>query len=192
MATQTTTLVTGLLVGALATFLARWAIVWIKACKERTRLRKALFEEVVAMSESIDEIANLLKPMRPEGDAVQIPTDVLLTTVYESNVGQLGMLSDEEVEQVTKFYSQCEVVRRLLNDLSEKDKVRPGSVDLLRQNAIELQGKMVEVRRTLSDKLDRERTKRYQRVDLVDLDDDLPIRQKVVLQDHDDEESAQS
>lgn len=187
MVAQTTTLVTGLLVGALATFLARWAIVTIKTCKERTRLRRALLEEVVTMSESIDEIANLLKPMRPEGNAVQIPTDVLLTTVYESNTGRLGILSDEEVKQVTKFYSQCEVVRRLLHDLSEKDEVRPGSVDLLRQNAIELQGKMVEVRQTLSGELDRELTARYQRVDLVDLDDDLPVREKVVLHDHDDE-----
>lgn len=186
MVAQTTTLVTGLLIGALATFLARWAIVVIETRKDRTRLRKALLEEVVTMSESIDEMAYLLKPMRPEGDAVQIPMDVLLTTVYESNVGRLGMLTDEEVEQVTSFYSQCEVVRRLLHDLSEKDEIRPGSVDLLRQNAIELQGKMVEVRQTLSGELEQELTARYQRVDLIDLNDDLPVSE-IVLQDHDDE-----
>lgn len=180
MAAQMTTLVTGLFVGALATFFARLGIVKIKTRKRRNRLRKALFEEVDAMSDNIDEIANLLKPMRPEGEAVQIPTDVLLTTVYKNTVENLGILSDDEVEKITNFYSQCEVVRRLLQDLPEKDRVQPGSVDHLRQNAIELQGKMVEVRKILSDKLDRDRSKRYQRVDLIELDEDLPVREKIV------------
>jgi uncharacterized coiled-coil DUF342 family protein len=189
MVGQVTTLLTGLLVGAIATFFGRLGLVSWKNRKKRTRLRKALLEEVVTMSESIDEMATLLKPMRPGGEAIQIPTDMLLTTVYQNNVGQLGMLTDEEVKQVTKFYSKCEVVRRLLDDLSEKDEIRPGAVDLLRQKVMELQGQMVEVRQTLSDELDRELDTRYRRVDLLDIDDDLPVRERTVIEGYNDDGS---
>lgn len=77
--------------------------------KKREKLRRGLLTEL----ESIDYLEDL-------GDESVVPhSGVLVTTVYENNSSDLGILSSSELEDVVAFYSKAILLQSLISYLEK-------------------------------------------------------------------------
>lgn len=102
--------VAGLLIGGLT----RIAPKWYQKRVNRQKLRRALLAEVRTPQEAIESASRF-----DESDDVEVDHTVFPNAVYQKHIDDIGLLSDEEVEAVIKYYSTLEVARDQLR--SERD-----------------------------------------------------------------------
>lgn len=114
-----------------------YSIYWLRLRTRRRRLRKAIRGEIKAMAPSIYEKAQIMAAEDLESE-FYIPTDPTIITVFSNNSGEIGLLSDDEVEEVTNFYTKAAVVRQRIQDLNTADKPTKASILQLREELIQL------------------------------------------------------
>jgi hypothetical protein len=103
----------------------------------RRRLRKALREEIKAMAPSIYEKARIMSAEDRDSD-FYIPTDPAIMTVFSNNSGEIGLLSDDEVEELTDFYTKAAVVSQRIQNLNTVENPNRASILQLREDLIQL------------------------------------------------------
>lgn len=102
MASQFLVTLGAALIGAVATLFSGLLVYSRRKKDKRERLRTALIQEIEGMQGPIKGYSNTLQKMNgiPE-------TDIINTTIYENNADKIGILSEEEVEKVTDFYTHA-------------------------------------------------------------------------------------
>lgn len=103
----------------------------------RRRLRKALRGEIKAMAPSIYEKARIMSAEDRNSD-FYIPTDPTIMTVFSNNSGEIGLLSDGEVEELTDFYTKAAVVSQRIQNLNTVENPNRASILQLRGDLIQL------------------------------------------------------
>jgi len=103
----------------------------------RRRLRKAIRGEIKAMAPSIYEKAQIMATEDRDSD-FYIPTDPTIMTIFSNNSGEIGLLSDDEVKEVTDFYTKAAVVRQRIQNLNTVEDPNEASILQLREELIQL------------------------------------------------------
>jgi len=114
-----------------------YAIYRLRLRTRRRRLRKALRGEIKAMAPSIYEKARIMSAEDRDSD-FYIPTDPTIMTVFLNNSGEIGLLSDGEVEEVTDFYTRAAVVSQRIQNLNTVEEPNKASILQLREDLIRL------------------------------------------------------
>lgn len=149
---------------------------YLRRRQERRHLRIALRSEILSMASKIDQHAQRLAEERPH-PKLRIPTNVIVAEIYSNNSDKIGILSKEEVETVTEFYSQCSIVERRINECADKDRLQFGSAEAFRRDYIKLQNAMKSALREIEANLDlpsEERSTQFEYISTpeeTDLDD---------------------
>jgi hypothetical protein len=138
-------------VGGVAT---RVVFSWYRDRKSRRRLRESIYEEVGTNADEIEGMAHSLEVVKPHGDAVRVPPDTLVTTVYESNAESLGLLPKREANAIVEFYTDCYRVRRILAEIDDTDNVDSSTAMYLRSAAIELHRETEELLDTMEEQIE--------------------------------------
>lgn len=89
--------VLGALIGAIATAAGSYLVYWRRQRARTRRLRAALRHEL----ESMEQLAELVADGRYEAVTKRVPP----RPVYEANAGEIGHLSEEEVETIVACYA---------------------------------------------------------------------------------------
>lgn len=111
------------------------------------QLRHALFAEIGQMGDRIHREAIQMKgseltksPYRPEESPIS-------TTVYDNNAGELGRLTENEIESITLFYTKAKLAdRRIRRAITESE---TAAIKL-----IYIRGTLVELNNRKNDALD--------------------------------------
>lgn len=106
----------GASVGALATLVSGFGVYFKRKRDKRERLRIALIQEIDGMKGPIKGYSQAMQKMNglPE-------TDIITTTIYESNADKIGLLSEEEVKKVTNFYTHAMNTSEELKFLNDQE-----------------------------------------------------------------------
>lgn len=126
-----------LLATAIIGLVGSYIIYRLRLRTRRRRLRKALRGEIRAMAPSIYEKARIMASEDRDSD-FYIPTDPTVMTVFSNNSGEIGLLSDDEVEKVTRFYSNAAVVSQRIQNLNAVENPHKASVLQLREDLVQL------------------------------------------------------
>lgn len=128
----------GALVGAAATLASGFGVYFKQRRDKRERLRTALIQEIEGMKGPIKGYSQAIQKMNglPE-------RDIITTTIYESNADKIGLLSEEEIEKVTGFYTHAMNTSEELKFLNNQDqpqktatfgKLKSEGLDKLKEN----------------------------------------------------------
>jgi hypothetical protein len=107
--------VLGALIGAVATAAGSYFVFWRRQRAETARLRAALAAEL----RSLDYVDDLVEA----GDYEGVTTAVETPVVYETNAGELGRLSEREVEALVEFYASLSWLDGLQDPEDKKDRI---------------------------------------------------------------------
>lgn len=140
-----------LLVGALIGVIGSLLVLGIRLQIRKRRLRKALREEIRIMSTDIHRYAESVSVKDPEG--IEIPPDTLVSTVYESNTSDLGLLRGSEVMEVTQFYTLVQNIQRRLSKLNNTDEPPVHELRLIQRDLIRLNNQKNTVLSMLEDNI---------------------------------------
>jgi hypothetical protein len=107
----------GLFIPAVLGIFGSFAVQWRRRESKRTKLRRALLGELESMYEmaKLDAAmyASEMSPTTPP------PANRLTTAVYDSNTDGVGLLTEEEIEAITEFYSTAHFVESTIEAYSE-------------------------------------------------------------------------
>lgn len=126
-----------LLATAIIGLTGSYAIYRLRLRTRRRRLRKALHGEIKAMAPSIYEKTRIMSAEDRDSN-FYIPTDPTIMTVFSNNSGEIGLLSDGEVEEVTDFYTRAAVVSQRIQNLNTVEEPNKASILQLREDLIRL------------------------------------------------------
>lgn len=126
-----------LLATAIIGLTGSYVIYRLRLRTRRRRLRKALRGEIKAMAPSIYEKARIMSAEDRDSD-FYIPTDPTIMTVFSNNSGEIGLLSDDEVEEITDFYSKAAVVSQRIQNLNAIEDPNKASILQLREDLVRL------------------------------------------------------
>lgn len=124
-------LVLGSIIGAIATIAGSYFLYWRRRRAAVAHLRQAFETELSALS-YVDEMAD-------SGDYEQLTQTVEKPVVYESNAGDVGRLSGDEVEALVAFYTDLYWLRDQQDIEDKKERVhdivdrRQRAVDAIRE-----------------------------------------------------------
>ncbi|WP_254767390.1 hypothetical protein [Salinilacihabitans rarus] len=99
------------------------------------------------MSEDLYRYAETIAGKEP--DAIIVPPDPILRTVFENNASLLGLLSEEEVQELTQFYGLTENVRKRISTLSSQSDPPTHELKVLQRDLIQLNNQKNSVLKTL-------------------------------------------
>lgn len=111
---------------------------WRRRRDARDRLRAAIFAELALVGDELyEEIRDMT--VTELGTELYVPDESpIVMTVYENNAGEIGRLSEREIEELTSFYTFASIVEpRMERVIAERD-VTEIEVVLLRRRLIEL------------------------------------------------------
>lgn len=102
------------------------------------RLRQSLFAELSLVGDQVyAEIRDMT--VNRLGSELYVPDESpIVTNVYRNNAGELGRLTDEEVEKLASFYTLASIVRPRVERMIESDEVDAVEVARLRRRLVEL------------------------------------------------------
>lgn len=146
-----------ILVAAVIGLLGSYTIYRLRIRTRRRRLRKALRGEIKSMAPGVYEKARIMAAEDRETD-FYVPPNPVTMTVFRNNSGEIGLLSDGEVEKITAMYSKAEVVRQLVEHLDDQNDPRRATVLQLRTDLIELNNSINEALAEIETALGVERT----------------------------------
>lgn len=126
-----------LLATAIIGLTGSYVIYRLRLRTRRRRLRKALRGEIKAMAPSIYEKARIMSAEDRDSD-FYLPTDPTIMTVFSNNSGEIGLLSDDEVEEITDFYSKAAVVSQRIQNLNAIEDPNKASILQLREDLVRL------------------------------------------------------
>jgi len=115
---------TGTWIGFIGTLFGSFGLLYLRRQHRRSSLRTALIGELKHL-DRITEVSEALQSKHEDSldekiSASEIPpAGVFPTSVYESNLGSVGLLKEEEVNQVVSFYStliSCKSIIQAIND----------------------------------------------------------------------------
>jgi hypothetical protein len=126
-----------LLATAIIGLTGSYVIYRLRLRTRRRRLRKALRGEIKAMAPSIYEKARIMSAEDRDSD-FYLPTDPTIMTVFSNTSGEIGLLSDDEVEEITDFYSKAAVVSQRIQNLNAIEDPNKASILQLREDLVRL------------------------------------------------------
>ena len=89
---------------------------WLQTRRQRTSLRKALLAEIESTNWITDgELATLTEELKSR----DITHSYFPTSVYDENIGQIGLLEDDELNHVIQYYSTAYVASQQIRDIYE-------------------------------------------------------------------------
>lgn len=135
------------IIGAVIGVIGSFLVLAARRQLRKRRLRKALREEVRTMAEDLYRYAETVAGKEP--DAIIVPPDPVLRTVFENNASLLGLLSEEEVQELTRFYGLTEKVRKRISSLSSEPNPPAHELQVLQRDLIELNNRKNTVLETL-------------------------------------------
>lgn len=100
----------GLFLPATFGVLGSFAVFEYRNEKKKAKLRRAFLAEIEAMKPLISvQTSAMLDPMGPLDPAqAQLPADnYIITDTYRSNISEIGILPEKEIEVLTQFYSNA-------------------------------------------------------------------------------------
>lgn len=162
------------IIGAFIAVIGSFLVLAARHQLRKRRLRKALREEIRTMAEDLYRYAETVAGKEP--DAINVPPDPVLRTVFESNASLLGLLSEEEIQELTQFYGLTEKVRKRVSSLSSRSDPPAHELRVLQRDLIELNNRKNSVLETLEShifcaKSSRDENERvYSDIDLPDYD----------------------
>ncbi|WP_232686877.1 hypothetical protein [Halobacterium zhouii] len=115
VSTTVTGFVVGALIGAVATAAGSYFVFWRRQRAETSHLRVALAQEL----DSLEYLDELVESGAYEGVTTAVETPV----VYEANAGELGRLSEREVEALVEFYASLYWLRDLQDPEDKKERI---------------------------------------------------------------------
>lgn len=110
-----TSFVLGSIIGAIATIAGSYFLFWRRQRVALGRLRRALETELSALS-YVDELAEA-------GEYETLAATVVKPIVYETNAGEIGHLTDEEIEALVRFYTGLDWLRDQQDIEDKKERV---------------------------------------------------------------------
>lgn len=132
-----------ILATAVIGLLGSYTIYRLRLRTRRRRLRKALRGEIESMAPGVHEKARIMAAEDRDSD-LYVPPNPVTATVFQNNSGELGLLSDQEVEKITAMYSRGSVVKQLVEHLDDQDDPRREMVLQLRTDLIKFNNSMNE------------------------------------------------
>lgn len=146
-----------ILVAAVIGLLGSYTIYRLRIRTRRRRLRKALRGEIKSMAPGVYEKARIMAA-EDRDKGFYVPPNPVTSTVFKNNSGEIGLLTDDEVEMIAAMYSKAEVVRQLIEHLDEQDDPRRATVLQLRTDLIELNNLINDALAEIETALEVERT----------------------------------
>lgn len=140
--------------------------------QRKSRLRQALWSEMKQMVAECQRHAGNLKNQRVS-EEVTVPHDFIVRTAYDSNASDVGLLSREEVERVTEFYSVAEVVQRRISTLEKQSTTQRGTAKAFRREFLEMHTKMNAAIRTIEEHARKDLGRRPELQSIEHGDDDI-------------------
>lgn len=122
------------IIGAFIGVLGSLLVLGVRHQIRKRRLRKAIRAEIKIMADDIYRYAETLSGKSP--GSIEIPPDSLVLTVYKNNASNIGLLSEDEVREITQFYALAESVKQRLSYLSESDTPPDYALRLLQRDLI--------------------------------------------------------
>lgn len=104
---QTGAILIAALLGSAATFIGNVLLKKRQQRKKREALRRALRTEMKSMYPRM----YALSEYRPKPEEVE---DIFLTSIYESNADKIGILTNDEVENIVRFYGEIVNAQRAI------------------------------------------------------------------------------
>lgn len=126
-----------LLVTAVIGLVGSYTIYRLRLRTRRRRLRKALRGEIKAMAPGVYEKARIMAAEDRDTD-LYIPADPTIMAVFSNNSGEIGLLSDDELEEVIELYGTAAAVRQRIDNLSTMQDPNKSAVLQLRTELIQL------------------------------------------------------
>lgn len=139
------------IIGALIGVIGSFSVLAARHHLRKRRLRKALREEIRTMAADLYRYAETVAGK--EADAINVPPDPVLRTVFESNASLLGLLSEKEIQELTHFYGLTEKVRKRVSTLSSMSNPPAYELQVLQRDLIELNNQKNTVLKTLESNL---------------------------------------
>lgn len=109
------------LIGAVIALAGAFLVEWYRTRVQRRNLLRALFTEIKYLSPysslrfpasgHADDVTASLKAL------IENPETGVRTTVYESNLSEIGLLDTQQIEALARFHSYMNLVSMTLNDL---------------------------------------------------------------------------
>lgn len=139
------------IIGAVIGVIGSFLVLALRHQLRKRRLRKALRAEIRTMAEDLYRYAETVAGKEP--DAIVVPPDPVLRTIFENNASELGMLSGKEVKQLTQFYGLAEAVRQRISTLSSESNPPAYELQVLRRDLIQLNNRKNSVLEALEGKI---------------------------------------
>lgn len=127
-----------ILSGAVVGVSGSYYLYWRRRRDARDRLRAAIFAELALVGDEIyEEIRDMT--VTELGTELYVPDESpIVVTVYENNAGEIGRLSEREIEELTSFYTFASIVEPRMERMTAESDVTEIEVVLLRRRLIEL------------------------------------------------------
>lgn len=115
----------------------------------KKKLRVALSSEISIMASDVFHVARILEAEKVDKNTkLYIPVDPITNDIFLGNVTDLGLLKEEEVEEISEIYSRASSVRQQVSNLQSVDSPTAPDVRKLRSDIIELNNMIVDTIRT--------------------------------------------
>lgn len=109
------------------------------------KLRTAIVSEIAVMAADVHFNARILEAETIDQNVdLYIPLDPIANDVFTENTGDLGLLEEAEVEQLTTAYSRAASVRRQITALQDTDSPAVPDVRKLRSDLITLNNELID------------------------------------------------
>lgn len=163
--------IVGAIVGAALGLLTSVLLNYLQRRNRRSSVREAFRSELTSVSPLLYTHASRANTRNVTSD-IEIPVDPFVSTVYEANAGELGLLSKEEVTALTDYYTLAESISRRIQAYEEMSEIPIGTARKFQNDLATSNNKKNTAVELLSRKLGRdfERTGEYADLDIEKAD----------------------
>lgn len=151
----------GTWIGFLVTLIASFGALYLRRERQKTKLRRALVAELE--QQDLDHIINTVTAAEeavppgessepPDLDPAELPpAGTLPTQIYTSNTGNLGILSEDEVEDTISYYSTLLMQKAIIRAIRSGDGAVTADQKELRETVPDLEDDRTDLVETLED-----------------------------------------
>jgi hypothetical protein len=151
----------GTWIGFLVTLIASFGALYLRRERQKTKLRRALVAEleqqdldrVISTVTAAEEAIPPGEPSEsPDLDPAELPpAGTLPTQIYTSNTGNLGILSEDEVEDTVSYYSTLLTQKAIIRTIRSGDGAVAADQKELRETVPDLEDDRTDLVETLED-----------------------------------------
>lgn len=116
----------GSFIGALAAVLAVYVGLKLRTNRNRKKLRKALLSDLETSKYQIDQLMEISNQYSISGIIPAQKDQFLSTTVFDSLISEVGVLSEEEIDKTIKLYRLIEHTRVMVDQfIQNRNQLKP-------------------------------------------------------------------